>query len=326
MKFTLSPDCSQGNHYIEGWVRFESLSDTQPDVAVPYLGFVGDWNAEPIMVKPGESYGANHSDLTTSLLSVAGSMGKLPVNNETKPYVLGEFSPANQDGWMDYVVPSMSMFRGASDIKYSVLDSHHKTKIVLGTEHNVNRSTISDASATDGLAGNFDGSVWNPKTSRFDILPDGWYTYRIQARLGDKFDWQTYDMKVAIDNHGPKVTVSDRDDKGNVKIVISDDLSPDPGVPTIHLPGVKDALNYGDEDTQCPLNEATRTRVCKPIHIGTDAAYIDVLARDNAMNPTEVKKVFKKHTQKDANGKEEEIPTKNIICLLYTSDAADDYS
>ncbi|RFT39708.1 hypothetical protein CG398_03890, partial [Bifidobacteriaceae bacterium NR003] len=66
------------------------------------------------------------------------------------------------------------MFRGASDIKYSVLDSHHKTKIVLGTEHNVNRSTISDASATDGLAGNFDGSVWNPKTSRFEILPDGW--------------------------------------------------------------------------------------------------------------------------------------------------------
>lgn len=313
VNFTLSPDRSKGNHYIEGWVRFESLSDTQPDVAVPYLGFVGDWNAEPIMVKPGESYGANHSDLTTSLLSVAGSMGKLPVNNETKPYVLGEFSPANQDGWMDYVVPSMSMFRGASDIKYSVLDSHHKTKIVLGTEHNVNRSTISDASATDGLAGNFDGSVWNPKTSRFDILPDGWYTYRIQARLGDKFDWQTYDMKVAIDNHGPKVTVSDRDANGNVKIVISDELSPDPGVPTIHLPGVKDALNYGDEDTQCPLNEATRTRVCKPIHIGTDAPYIDVLARDNAMNPTEVKKVFNKHTRKNANGKEEEISTRNII-------------
>ncbi|WP_421776848.1 S8 family serine peptidase [Gardnerella sp. KA00243] len=292
VKFTLSPNSSKGNHYIEGWVRFESLTDSQPDVSVPYLGFVGDWNDEPIMVKPGESYSAKHSDLTTSLLSVAGFMGKLPVNNETKPYVLGEFSPANQDGWMDYVVPSMAIFRGASDIKYSVLDSHNKTKIVLGTEHNVHRSTIANAGTTDGLAGNFDGSVWNPKTSRFDILPDGWYTYRIQARLGDKFDWQTYDMKVAIDNHGPKVTVSDRDDKGNVKIVISDELSPDPGVPTIHLPGVKDALNYGDEDTQCPLNEATRTRVCKSIHIGNEAQYIDVLVRDNAMNPTEVKKVF----------------------------------
>ncbi len=313
VKFTLSPNRSKGNHYIEGWARFESLADTQPDVSVPYLGFVGDWNDEPIMVKPGESYSASHSDLTTSLLSVAGFMGKLPVNNETKPYVLGEFSPANRDGWMDYVVPSMAIFRGASEVKYSVLDSHNKTKIVLGTEHNVNRSTISNVGATDGLAGNFDGSVWNPKTSRFEILPDGWYTYRIQARLGDKFDWQTYDMKVAIDNHGPKVTVSDRDANGNVKIVISDELSPDPGVPTIHLPGVKDALNYGDEDTQCPLNEATRTRVCKTIHIGNEAQYIDVLVRDNAMNSTEVKKVFDTYAVKKPDGSEESKKNKKFI-------------
>ena len=33
VKFTLSPNRSKGNHYIEGWARFESLTDTQPDVS-----------------------------------------------------------------------------------------------------------------------------------------------------------------------------------------------------------------------------------------------------------------------------------------------------
>lgn len=311
--FTLRPDRSKGDHYIEGWVQFESLSQDHPNLSVPYLGFVGDWNAEPIMVKPGEKYGAGHDDLTTSLLSPAGFMGKVPVNKEATPWVIGEFSPATKDGWMDYVVPSMAMFRGATDIKYSILDSKNKTKVVLGSEHNIIRSTLANAGATDGLAGMFDGSNWNPENTLFEILPDGWYTYRIEARLSNKFDWQTYDMKIAIDNHGPKVTVSDRDKNGDVTITVSDALSPDPGVPTIHLPGSKDALSYGDEDAHCPLNVATRTRVCKPIHIGTEAQYIDVLARDNAMNPTSIKKVFKNYTEKDKNGKETVKGNKKFI-------------
>ena len=69
--FTLQPQYDT-NHYIEGWATFKSKTSGQPDLAVPYLGFVGDWNAEPILLKPGEVYSSTDAPITTSLISKSG--------------------------------------------------------------------------------------------------------------------------------------------------------------------------------------------------------------------------------------------------------------
>lgn len=316
VNFTLQPNIAAGNHYIEGWVRFTSKTEGQPNIALPYLGFVGDWNAEPMLVTPGQQY-AQDINVTTSLLSNTPVFGKLPVNNEVTPIKLGEFSP-NRDGWFDAITPSLGILRNFNDAVYSILnESGTKELRQLGEEHGLTRSIVrniaSDPQGYEAAAGQFDGQVWNAQTRRFENLPDGWYTYRIKARLGKNFPWQTYDMKIALDTKGPEVTISDRDSQGNVTITLNDALSEDPGVPAITLPDDDKPINYGDEEKACPM-KSKNTRVCT-INVGTKAPYIYVTARDNAMNATNVVKVFEPTQAADstANGNAEKV--KKIFIL-----------
>ena len=55
VQFTLTPHTGAGNHFIEGWAQFKGENGAL-DIAVPYLGFVGDWNEENIIQEPGKPW------------------------------------------------------------------------------------------------------------------------------------------------------------------------------------------------------------------------------------------------------------------------------
>ena len=314
--FTLTPQYGQ-NHYIEGWVCLKSKTEGQPDLSVPYLGFVGDWNAEQILVKPGEKYKnadkpakpvnpapnpapgtpsqpADESngeiDSTTALMadSADGSM-QVKVNG-SKRFM---FSP-NNDDWYDLITPYAPLLRSAADIRYEIMDET-ATKVlrVLGEDHNVSRPTLpsaADSMGHEAVNGRFDGTSYDPKTTEFVRFKDGNYVYRIQARLGKEFPWQNYDMKFALDTHGPDMNVSDRDSNGVVTITLSDSLSEDPGLPVIRRVGDNDVFKY-DDAADCTLDKEHHKRVCK-INVGNTTPFISVVAKDAGMNGTRVVKVF----------------------------------
>ena len=132
--FTLSPDTAS-THFIEGWAKLAS-STGAPDLVVPYLGFVGDWNAESIIQPAGQTWGPGAVEDTTALVG--------PMPSSVLPFDDGKgtvraMSP-NGDGHLDSAIPSLLLMRNARTIRYSVLDSAGNQVIDLGDDENISRN------------------------------------------------------------------------------------------------------------------------------------------------------------------------------------------
>lgn len=198
--FTLQPQYGT-NHYIEGWATFKSKTSGQPDLAVPYLGFVGDWNAEPILLKPGEVYRRSDAPITTSLISKSGfSTVKIGDGNDGTV----AFSPNK----MHTIKPSLALLRNAQLIKYSVLDESKKLLEEVGEDHYVSRPTMYDLKVSRSKSafvgyGAFDGTIYNKKaknaSEKRKNLPNGKYFYRIKACI-TKDMCQITDIPFKIEN------------------------------------------------------------------------------------------------------------------------------
>ena len=198
--FTLQPQYGT-NHYIEGWATFKSKTSGQPDLAVPYLGFVGDWNAEPILLKPGEVYSSTDAPITTSLISKSG-FNTVKIGDGTNGTAV--FSPNR----MRTIKPSLALLRNAQLIKYSVLDESKNLLEEVGEDHYVSRPTMYDLKVSKSRSafvgyGAFDGTIYNKKaknaSEKRKNLPNGKYFYRIKACI-TKDMCQTTDIPFKIEN------------------------------------------------------------------------------------------------------------------------------
>ncbi|WP_308663122.1 S8 family serine peptidase [uncultured Actinobaculum sp.] len=234
--FTLTPDIHSGDHFIEGWARFVSATDGAPDISVPYLGFVGDWNAEPIVSAPGQDiFGIKAS---TNLLSKVSFLGNLPMTG-----MVFWLSP-NGDGFFDSVFPSYLLLRNATDAEYEVLDADGNLVKKLGQEQELRRYPLGKTLAAKAQTLNnatsaaFDGKVYDPQTARDVPVADGVYTYRIKTRLGPDFEWQNTDMQFGVDATPPEISISDARD-GKATVTASDATSPLVGSPTVKDPNGK---------------------------------------------------------------------------------------
>lgn len=206
VRFTLTPRTGSA-HFIEGWAQLRSATAGQADLAVPYMGFVGDWNAEKIVSAPGQDV-LPGIEARTQLGTVWGGES-IPLQSEE----LGTFwlSP-NGDGDMDAVTPLLGMKRNAYQVEYDVLDAQGRTVRVLGTDLDVARETYGawqeaqskGTPAAPLLTGRaFDGTVWNAKKADFDVVPDGTYTMRVRSRLTATSPWQVTDMPFGVDATAP---------------------------------------------------------------------------------------------------------------------------
>ena len=58
---------SAGGTFLDGFVRFTSRTEGQPDLAVPYLGFYGSWGTPSIfdqLVSEGDGHAASSASTT----------------------------------------------------------------------------------------------------------------------------------------------------------------------------------------------------------------------------------------------------------------------
>lgn len=220
VSLTLTPETAT-NHFIEGWVRLEPMG-AHPALNLPYLGFVGDWNAESILQQPGQKWSQDAPGDTTGLLG-ASPQGPMPMSFQGEPLA---FSP-NNDGNLDTVLPNLLLMRNAGEITYEVLDADGASVADLGREENIARYTGKDVlgSRTSGLVSHtgrsFDGRVWDPAQGAAVTIPEGSYTYRVSARLGQDFPWQVTDLPVQVDTTAPAVTVLERGE-GSVRFSATD--------------------------------------------------------------------------------------------------------
>jgi lactocepin len=224
--FTVAPG-SGSQVFIGGWARFEAATDGEPDLAVPFLGFVGDWDAEDIVLGPGEEY-LDGLGLTTEMTTSIGGQA-LPIDT------LGEGSELwlspNGDDQLDTVAPALVLMRNASDAEYQVLDADGNVIQTTGQEQGLYREILGDVltAADEGSLGsvqwsgaNFTGEVWDPQAAQFTAVPDGRYTYRVKTRLTEDSAWQITDLEFGVDGTAPTITASDVTEDGEVTIQVSD--------------------------------------------------------------------------------------------------------
>ncbi|MGJ9436679.1 S8 family serine peptidase [Actinotignum sp. GS-2025b] len=279
--FTLTP--SKGNHFVEGWAVLEGVQET-PDIKVPYLGFAGDWNAEPIFVAPGQTWGEGNtstSQLTTTIFGMT-----LPMKNN----IFGEFwlSP-NKDNNVDAVVPNLTQLRNAEEAQFEIYDAAGKLVTRVGEEQELSRQIAGTALGTKNIAQAyrthaFDGTVWDASSASFKAIPDGRYTYRVKARLGDRFDWQTLDMPFGVDTVAPEVSVGEPFERDGQKI----------------LPFT--VTETGSGIFSSPMVETDKGTQIKPVTKNSDSSfevvlpegvsYVIVTVADQGMNNTMVTKVL----------------------------------
>lgn len=260
--FTLTPQVDT-NHFVEGWVRLQSAGD-HPDLALPYLGFAGDWNTEPIIQEPGRVWADNtHKDVTAlegSLDRWLWDIGDLP----TSLYMTNLAMSPNGDRHLDRVFPSLLLMRNADEVHYEILDASGATLVDLGTDENLSRLTGVDIARTPHWntilhrGRTFDGRIWDPAVGSYTTIPDGTYTYRVSARLGDDFPWQTTDFPLRVDSTAPVITILEQS-KDSVRFSITEEgsgLLGDPEASTADSSGVQ-VTAVGDGTYRATFNPST---------------------------------------------------------------------
>lgn len=224
--FAIAPDTSADDHYLEGWLDFDSASDTQPDLRVPFLGYVGDWNAEDVI----DPYAFSEEAVYPALFGGGGgakdpSVGtQLATVSDGTTYYLGDggwISP-NGDGQSDAVFPLLTLMRNAQRIDYSVLDSSGAVIARPGTSSEVSAPALADVLADEvsqfhvATEAMFDGTVWDAKTAEDETLPDGRYVFQAAATIADGFPAQDpVSMPFGIDTVAPTIALQNTEKSGN---------------------------------------------------------------------------------------------------------------
>ncbi|WCC79887.1 S8 family serine peptidase [Cutibacterium equinum] len=286
VSWTITPKTGK-SHWIEGWFRFSSTDPSQPDLSLPYMGFVGDWNAESIIDTPvyskdpslmSQVFGEENPHKTvlasTNLASTTIERG-----------VGANFFSPNGDGMLDTIFAQTLLLRSAQELKFSVVDANGKTVRELGSDQDLQHLRLTklavlktNAAESDPDRG-WDGKVWDAKKAAFVTAPEGKYTFKVQARLSPDFGWQTVEMPFVLDVTAPKLATSVRHNSdGTASVVVKATDAGSGAGPVAARDGSGTMLT--PDTTSVP--DATVFTVSDP----AAAKYVQVTAADGAFNTT----------------------------------------
>lgn len=220
------------NSFVEGFVRFVSQKNGQPDLHLPYLGFAGDFNKESIFDnldtadnRNGTFYGEtrlmtlNRNKLNPFSLGKIVPLGLKPGADAQKAKPLSEhwaISP-NNDGLADAVIPEIAVLRNAARIEFNILNSKHEPLRRLGISNDVRRQSLKsyiDRKTKNELfpafpyvEGIWDGRLYNPQNGKMEIAPDGQYYLAAKAYLTSASKPQELVFPLKVDTKTPQVTL-----------------------------------------------------------------------------------------------------------------------
>lgn len=250
-EFTITADISQleafkqyftNGFFVDGFVTLEDPNEEvtgNPDLAVPFTGFNGEWDDAPIFDKYAWDEKAYWG--YTALADEQGTFLNGGGNFDTARF---GFSP-NNDGERDVVTPVFSLLRNAKNFKLDVVDAHNNVVRTIRTAENLRKhysNTAPNVPYTFSSLYTWDGQI-NGK-----VAADGAYTLRLNAVIDyDGAQWQSLDFPVKIDTLAPQATATYKDG-------------------TVTLSDVSDGAGTGAEHWQVFVNGTATSEV---LPIGT---------------------------------------------------------
>ena len=231
-------DNAPNGTFLDGFVRFASKTDGEPDLAVPYLGFYGDWGKAPIFDALASQGGA-HTFASGIVNGVTGdSLGYNPLikvgerTGEPKAdrYVI---SRSTASGAPTVLEPRTGTLRSVHTLNTVYADAAGKPVASYVTHQawksGVNPGTGKMTWVEDG----HDSTSLDARAEAFKDLPDGEYTLRLSAHNdGPSQREQSISYDFRLDTTAPVISNLAYEGEGDGMVVSFDvaDASPLAGV------------------------------------------------------------------------------------------------
>ena len=172
--------------FLDGFVRFASRTASQPDLAVPYLGFYGDWGKAPIFDALASDGGA-HTRASAIVNGKTGdSLGYNPLvkaadrtgNPNPRRYVV---SRSTASGAPTILEPRTGTLRSVHSLTSTYTNEAAET--VFSVTNHRNWKSLYQASTEENtwVEAYHESSAFDANADPFAQLPDGEYTLRIAA-------------------------------------------------------------------------------------------------------------------------------------------------
>ena len=240
-------DNAPNGTFLDGFVRFASKTDGQPDLAVPYLGFYGDWGKAPIFDALASTGGA-HTRASEIVNGATGdSLGYNPLikvaDRTGKPnpqrYVI---SRSAASGAPTVLEPRTGTLRSVHTLTSTYTNEAGETVFSATNHRNWKSIYLTSTEENTWVEAYHDSTAFDANAEKFARMPDGAYTLRIAAANdGPSRAEQSISYDFRLDTKAPVISdlVYSGKDEG---FVVTFDVTDDSPLAAVDLHDPADGL------------------------------------------------------------------------------------
>ena len=225
-------DNAPNGTFLDGFVRFASKTASQPDLAVPYLGFYGDWGKVPIFDALASDGGA-HTRASAIVNGKTGdSLGYNPLvkaaERTGKPnpqrYVI---SRSTASGAPTILEPRTGTLRSVHSLTSTYTNEAGETVFSVTNHRNWKSLYQTSSEENTWVEAYHESTSFDANADPFAQLPDGEYTLRIAASNdGPSSARQSISYDFRLDTTAPvisELSYSGKDEGFVVTFDVTDD-------------------------------------------------------------------------------------------------------
>ncbi len=240
-------DNTPNGTFLDGFVRFASKTEGQPDLAVPYMGFYGDWGKAPIFDALASTGGA-HTRASEIVNGATGdSLGYNPLikvaDRTGKPnpqrYVI---SRSTASGAPTVLEPRTGTLRSVHTLTSTYTNEAGETVFSVTNHRNWKSIYLTSTEENTWVEAYHDSTAFDANAEKFARMPDGAYTLRIAAANdGPSRAEQSISYDFRLDTKAPVISdlVYSGKDEG---FVVTFDVTDDSPLAAVDLHDPADGL------------------------------------------------------------------------------------
>lgn len=206
-------DTFENGGYVEGFVMFESVEDTEVTLSVPFLGFYGEWGKAAILDGLGyddEKISSLYEEggfysISGDKLGLVGYDEEDNAHYDLKEIVIGAPPMGAASAVVNYEVrPKFSFLRNVKELEAGILDANGKEIVHLTSQKDIKKNYFdgSGPKVSEDRKWNWDCKV-NGKT-----VPNGQYYYSLKVKIDfPNAAWQEYKWPIFVDHAIPDLNI-----------------------------------------------------------------------------------------------------------------------
>ena len=240
-------DNTPNGTFLDGFVRFASKTDGQPDLAVPYLGFYGDWGKAPIFDALASTGGAHTRASEIVNGSTGDSLGYNPLikvaDRTGKPnpqrYVI---SRSAASGAPTVLEPRTGTLRSVHALTSTYTNEAGETVFTVTNHRNWKSIYLTSTEENTWVEAYHDSTAFDANAEKFARMPDGAYKLTLFAHNdGPSRTEQSISYDFRLDTAAPVISelVYSGKDEG---FVVTFDVTDDSPLAAVDLHDPADGL------------------------------------------------------------------------------------